>query len=72
MVALGGAVKHWLGLHSPDTLVEELASGATDTSAPLRAAFRERFNPLDDGHAAARVVDAVFGDDAPGVSAPGS
>ncbi|KQT93600.1 hypothetical protein ASG49_00930 [Marmoricola sp. Leaf446] len=26
-----------------------------------RARFRERFAPLDDGHAAARVVDAVFG-----------
>ncbi|KQP27658.1 CDP-glycerol glycerophosphotransferase family protein [Aeromicrobium sp. Leaf272] len=46
---------------------EEVADALADldslreTYAPQRAAFMERFAPLDDGHAAARVVDGFFG-----------
>jgi len=31
-----------------------------DRFATRRAAFRDRFTPLDDGHAAARVVDGIL------------
>ena len=45
-----------------ETLIKHLRElrGGTDEQASARAAFRERFAPWDDGHAAARVVDAVF------------
>jgi CDP-glycerol glycerophosphotransferase len=42
-----------------DGVVEALRSGADDPAA--RAAFRERFCALEDGHAAERVVRAVWG-----------
>ena len=45
---------------SPEELMRDLAGAAPDTSAQRRE-FRERFAPLDDGQAAKRVVDAVFG-----------
>ena len=42
-------------------LVEDLGAGDAGASyAQARAAFRHRFAPMDDGHAAARVVDALF------------
>jgi CDP-glycerol glycerophosphotransferase (TagB/SpsB family)/glycosyltransferase involved in cell wall biosynthesis len=44
---------------STDDVIDALA--ATDTYADVRAAFRSRFAPYDDGKAASRVVDAVFG-----------
>ena len=43
-----------------DDLVDELSANKPDAYSHARAAFRERFAPLDDGHAAERVVDAVF------------
>lgn len=45
-----------------DDLTDILATGAWRgrRSAELRAAFRERFCPYDDGHAAERVVRRVF------------
>jgi CDP-glycerol glycerophosphotransferase len=48
-----------------DSLLDHLRDpDATDGSyADARRNFRERFAPLDDGRAAARVVDAVFGDE---------
>ncbi|WP_445330651.1 bifunctional glycosyltransferase/CDP-glycerol:glycerophosphate glycerophosphotransferase [Streptomyces sp. GSL17-111] len=48
------------------TLVRLFHSGAwrAPQGAELRAAFRERFCPYDDGHAAERVVRAVFLDGA--------
>ena len=36
------------------------AINAPDTYAERREAFRREFNPLDDGHAAARVVDRIL------------
>ncbi|GAA0609055.1 bifunctional glycosyltransferase family 2 protein/CDP-glycerol:glycerophosphate glycerophosphotransferase [Streptomyces crystallinus] len=56
---------------STDELISCLRDGGWDSraNAVLRAAFRERFCPYDDGHAAERVVRAVFlGEDA---GAPG-
>jgi len=43
---------------SIDELIAAVASGDVDTRAVRR--FRDRFAPLDDGRAAARVVEAVF------------
>ncbi|NSC22019.1 CDP-glycerol glycerophosphotransferase family protein, partial [Streptomyces albus subsp. chlorinus] len=50
-----------------DELIDLLATGAwaTEHSRRLRAAFRERFCPWDDGHAAERVVRHVFLGEAP-------
>ncbi|AXK36356.1 CDP-glycerol:glycerophosphate glycerophosphotransferase [Streptomyces armeniacus] len=47
---------------SEDELIETFTSGAWDSprTTELRAAFRERFCPYDDGHAAERVVRRVF------------
>jgi CDP-glycerol glycerophosphotransferase len=45
-------------LRTIDELVDAVATGATDSAAAAR--FRTRFAPLDDGRAAARVVEAVF------------
>ncbi|MBV9830893.1 MAG: CDP-glycerol glycerophosphotransferase family protein, partial [Marmoricola sp.] len=44
------------------SLVRHLLGGSAvdDGYAAARAAFREQFSPWDDGHAAARVVDAVL------------
>ncbi len=49
-------------LPDQDALVAHLRADpfAHDEHAAARAAFRERFAPWDDGHAARRVVDAVF------------
>jgi CRISPR system Cascade subunit CasB len=52
--------------HSEDELIDIFASGhwRGSRSTQLRAAFRERFCPYDDGRAAERVVRRiVFGDD---------
>ncbi|MFF2331145.1 MULTISPECIES: CDP-glycerol glycerophosphotransferase family protein [unclassified Streptomyces] len=48
--------------HSEDELLDIFATGHWHTarSAQLREAFRERFCPYDDGHAAERVVRRVF------------
>ncbi|MFE3905481.1 CDP-glycerol glycerophosphotransferase family protein [Streptomyces sp. NPDC059153] len=48
--------------HSEDELLDVFATGHWygTRSARLRAAFRERFCPYDDGHAAERVVRRVF------------
>ncbi|MFF2407449.1 CDP-glycerol glycerophosphotransferase family protein [Streptomyces sp. NPDC058092] len=48
--------------HSEDELLDIFATGhwCGARSARLRAAFRERFCPYDDGHAAERVVRRVF------------
>lgn len=48
--------------HSQEELTDLLATGAWGgpRSAELRAAFRARFCPYDDGHAAERVVRRVF------------
>jgi CDP-glycerol glycerophosphotransferase (TagB/SpsB family) len=48
--------------HGHDDLTDILATGAWrgPRSAELRTAFRERFCPYDDGHAAERVVRRVF------------
>jgi CDP-glycerol glycerophosphotransferase (TagB/SpsB family) len=45
-------------------LVEALRSGAygAEPATKLRAAFREKFCTFDDGHAAERVVQRIFGD----------
>jgi CDP-glycerol glycerophosphotransferase len=43
------------------SLIAALVGGDDVRWALRRAAFRDRFAPLDDGSAAARVVDAVFG-----------
>jgi CDP-glycerol glycerophosphotransferase (TagB/SpsB family) len=43
---------------STDEVVAELLG--EDRYAERRAAFRERFDPLDDGHASARVVDEIL------------
>ncbi|MEU2081614.1 CDP-glycerol glycerophosphotransferase family protein [Streptomyces albus] len=50
-----------------DELLHVLATGAhaTEEARRRRAAFRERFCPWDDGHAAERVVRAVFLGDTP-------
>jgi CDP-glycerol glycerophosphotransferase (TagB/SpsB family)/glycosyltransferase involved in cell wall biosynthesis len=45
-------------------VIDEL--GAEDRFAQRRAQFRERFNPLDDGHAATRVVDLILAAHPPG------
>ncbi|MDF4250972.1 bifunctional glycosyltransferase family 2 protein/CDP-glycerol:glycerophosphate glycerophosphotransferase [Streptomyces sp. WMMB303] len=47
---------------SEDELIDILATGAhaTEHARALRAAFRQRFCPWDDGHAAERVVRHVF------------
>jgi glycosyltransferase involved in cell wall biosynthesis len=52
---LPGAVVHDL-----DALAERIASDA-DPALDRRRAWAERFTPRSDGHAAERVVDAVFG-----------
>ncbi|MBM7797190.1 CDP-glycerol glycerophosphotransferase (TagB/SpsB family) [Microlunatus panaciterrae] len=51
-------------LTSPELVAESLQSldRVAEDYADRYAAWRTRFNPRDDGHAAARVVDAVFGD----------
>ena len=41
-------------------MVAALRRGRRDDAAAARAAFRERFCSLDDGHAAERVVRRVF------------
>ncbi|MEV7237088.1 bifunctional glycosyltransferase family 2 protein/CDP-glycerol:glycerophosphate glycerophosphotransferase [Streptomyces sp. NPDC051020] len=48
--------------HSEDELLDVFATGhwRGSRSAQLRAAFRARFCPYDDGHAAERVVRRVF------------
>ncbi|UNZ19074.1 bifunctional glycosyltransferase family 2 protein/CDP-glycerol:glycerophosphate glycerophosphotransferase [Streptomyces sp. 891-h] len=50
-----------------DELIDILATGAyaTEHARALRAAFRQRFCPWDDGHAAERVVRHVFLGEAP-------
>ncbi len=50
---------------TPEALRRALlaAERSPDGDAARRRRFRERFAPLDDGHAAARVVDEVFGRD---------
>ncbi|MFF9072149.1 CDP-glycerol glycerophosphotransferase family protein [Streptomyces sp. NPDC014735] len=50
---------------SEDELLEVLRTGEWRSagSARLRAAFRERFCPYDDGHAAERVVRRFFLDE---------
>ena len=45
-------------------VIDEL--GGEDRFALRRAEFRDRFNPLDDGHAAARVVDRILEGHPPG------
>ncbi|WP_392670949.1 CDP-glycerol glycerophosphotransferase family protein [Streptomyces sp. LN785] len=49
-------------VHSDDELLDIFATGhwRGSRSAQLRAAFRARFCPYDDGHAAERVVRRVF------------
>ncbi|WP_432150494.1 CDP-glycerol glycerophosphotransferase family protein [Streptomyces sp. bgisy029] len=48
---------------TPEELAEAFRTGAwrSAASAALRTAFRERFCPYDDGHAAERVVRRFFG-----------
>ncbi|MFB6426093.1 CDP-glycerol glycerophosphotransferase family protein [Streptomyces microflavus] len=57
-----------------DELVEAFRTGEwrSPASAALRTAFRERFCPYDDGHAAERVVRRFFGLPHPGTPPPGT
>ncbi|MBT2366927.1 bifunctional glycosyltransferase family 2 protein/CDP-glycerol:glycerophosphate glycerophosphotransferase [Streptomyces sp. ISL-10] len=54
-----------------DELIDIFTTGhwRSSRSAQLRAAFRERFCPYDDGHAAERVVRRVFLDETGGLPA---
>jgi len=51
---------------STDDVIREL--GSPDRFAERRAAFRDRFNPLDDGRAASRVVDRILEAHPPGMT----
>ncbi|MEU8443199.1 CDP-glycerol glycerophosphotransferase family protein [Streptomyces microflavus] len=57
-----------------DELVEAFRTGEwrSPASAALRTAFRERFCPYDDGHAAERVVRRFFGLPCSGLPHPGT
>ncbi|MET7503057.1 CDP-glycerol glycerophosphotransferase family protein [Streptomyces microflavus] len=57
-----------------DELVEAFRTGEwrSPASAALRTAFRERFCPYDDGHAAERVVRRFFGLPGSGLPHPGT
>jgi CDP-glycerol glycerophosphotransferase (TagB/SpsB family) len=57
---------------TPEELTDILATGAWSgpRAAALRSAFRRRFSPYDDGHAAERVVRHVFLSETPPFPAP--
>jgi CDP-glycerol glycerophosphotransferase len=49
-------------LQTSEQVIDLLKRGLPDTHAEQRAHYISKFAPWDDGHAADRVVDAVFGE----------